>query len=970
MEPFRPLEIEKEISEYWDKLGLFEKIKKANEAGEKFFFLDGPPYMNGNPHMGHARTRAIRDPILKYQVMLGKDVNLQPGYDCHGLPIEIKVEEELGLKRKEDIWDYGAEKFIDICRTRALETVDVFTEFYKRFGMHWDFEHPYKTLDNSYISSSWAFFKKCEEDGLLYKGKASTAWCPRCQTALAGYEATDEYRDVTDDSVYVKFPLKERPGEFVLIWTTTPWTLPSNLGVTLNPKYEYCLVSVPRDEKWLMAKELVPQVMEACEIEDGDYEILEDSIKQGKELEGVGYEFILPDWIPENKEIEKEAPATHSILLGDFVTLEDGTGCVHTAPGHGLDDYSVGMKYGLPPFSPVGENGCYTKEGGKLEGVYVKKANPIVIEELENRGAIAGKQKITHRCAHCWRCKTPIITRASPQWFINVGKVKDLMISENKKVTWNPDWAGEKRFSNWIKEARDWCISRQRFWGIPLPIWECSCGAREVIGSFEELKEKAIEMPEGEPDLHVPYTNKIKLSCPDCQKEMTRVPDITDIWFESGAATWAGMNYPKEKEPFTKFFPMDFITEGLDQTRGWFYTLMLEGIIMFGKTPFKTVLMNEWVLDKKGDKMSKSLNNVTSPYEVMEKYGADITRFYLVSESEVWEKLKFNADDVKITFRLMNTLWNCYQFAKTYSEAGVVDIEGLRDFLKPEDKWILSRLASVEKLVKDGFDACLPFGASKAIEDFILNDLSRWYIKIIRDRTWVSATGEDKDAAIATLWYAIAKTARMIAPFAPFIAEYIHRDLEGGDSVFLSGWPEINFEIDASLEREMQFAKEIVEASNAARDEAGIKLRWPLDALTVDTKEKLETVREVIENMANVNEVAFSNKEPNAPVIKEFSSGRIMISKIRSPEAIQEGMLRDLLRQIQVMRKKEGLDVSEKIVLRFDGDEKLLKLIKKRETEIAQATGASAIELDKIDPKDLKSKTEIEGAQIFISYSK
>lgn len=972
MEPFKPTELEKEILEYWDRIDLFKLIQKKNNKGKKFFFLDGPPYVNGDPHMGHARTRAIRDPILKYNVMNGHNVRLQPGYDCHGLPIEIGVEEELGFKTKEEIESYGPEKFIDKCRARALHFVGIFNEFYKKLGMHWDFDNPYKTLDNDYISSSWTFFKRAEEKGLLYRGKATTAWCPRCQTALAGYEATDEYQDVSDFSIYVKFPVVGKPKEFILIWTTTPWTLPANLAVTVNPKYEYVRVLVG-DEKWIMAKELVKLVMKDCDIQK--YKI-EGMGVAGKELEGLEYEFVLSDLIPANKELKKKHPKLHTVLVGDFVTLEDGTGVVHTAPGHGQDDYSVGVKYGLPPFSPVGENGRYTEEGGILKGTYVKDADDIILDNLRGKEYLVAEKKIVHRYAHCWRCKTPIIYRASSQWFVNIGKIKDLMISENKRVNWVPDWAGEKRFQNWIEEARDWCVSRQRFWGIPLPIWECECSHYEVIGGFDELKEKAISMPDGKPDLHVPYTNKIKIKCKKCGKEMSRVPDITDIWFESGAATWASLNYPKDEKTFKELFPADFITEGLDQTRGWFYTLMCEGIVMFGKTPYESVLMNDWVLDKNGDKMSKSLGNVADPKDVINQYGADITRFYLLEEAQVWDKLKFNLENIKITYRLFNTLWNCYQFAKTYMAADnfdpkKFDVVDYEDLLKPEDRWILSRLITVTNEVTKNMEKYTPYEAVVLLDDFILNDLSRWYIKLIRDRTWVSAEGKDKQVAYLVLDKVLVELSRLMAPFAPFISEYIFKDLTGEESVFVSGWPEFDDKPDQKLEEGMNLTKEIVEAINAARSDAGIKLRWPVDEVVLIVKEGgVKELTNIIENMSNVKKIVFEQKEPKGDYVKkEFSSGLLFLNKGRSKETVEEGYVRDLMRQIQNMRKKEKLKVSEFVKLKIATDTKFGEVVKRFEGIIKNNTSSKEIKITEGKPSSSKVEFEVGGSKIWLDYN-
>ncbi|MBN2517421.1 MAG: isoleucine--tRNA ligase [Candidatus Altiarchaeota archaeon] len=980
MEPFKPLELEKEISGYWGKINLFKLTQERNRKGKKFFFLDGPPYVNGEPHMGHARTRAIRDPILKYRVMKGQNVRLQPGYDCHGLPIEVKVEEELGFRTKDEIISYGPEKFIEKCRERATHFVGVFNDFYKRMGLHWDFEHPYRTLDNDYISSSWAFFKEADKKGLLYRGKATTAWCPRCQTALAGYEATDEYKDVSDFSIYVKFPIVGKPKEFILIWTTTPWTLPANLAVTVNPKYEYVYVCVGY-EKWLMAKELVEKVMQDCGIEgyriSGPDEIAPSGVL-GKELEGLEYEYVLDDLVPANNQLRKDHKKLHTVLVGDFVTLEDGTGIVHTAPGHGQEDYSVGVKYGLPPFSPVGEDGKYTEEGGELKGIYVKDADDIVIENLERKGYLVAKKKIVHRYAHCWRCKTPIIYRASGQWFVSIEKIKDLIISENRKVNWVPDWAGEKRFQNWIEEARDWCISRQRYWGIPLPIWECECGHYEVIGGFDELRERAISMPKGEPDLHVPYTNKIKIKCGKCGEEMARVPDITDIWFESGAATWASLNYPKDKT-FKELFPVDFITEGLDQTRGWFYTLMCEGIVMFDKAPYLNVLMNDWVLDKNGDKMSKSLGNVVDPKDVMGQYGADIMRFYLLREVQVWDKLKFNLENVKIIYRLFNTLWNCYQFAATYTVADKFSPESLdvperRKSLRIEDRWVLSRLATVRGEVTKNLEAFTPYEAVVLLDDFILNDLSRWYIKLIRDRTWVTAPdGKDKTNAFLVLHKVLLDLSKLMAPFAPFISEYLFRALTGGESVFLSNWPESKEKPDKELEANMDLAKELVELINAARNDAGIKLRWPVEEVVLVTKEELKVkdVKGQIEMMSNVKEISFSKKEPKGDYVKkEFSVGVLFLNKKRSKESIEEGYVRDLIRQMQNMRKKENLKVSEFVVMKVSTDKEFATVVKKFQEEIKESTSASKVEVGEGKPSSFKEEVQIGERKVWIDYKK
>ncbi|RLG71619.1 MAG: isoleucine--tRNA ligase [Methanobacteriota archaeon] len=713
-------ELEKKILEYWGNIDLVHKIGFERRNSPKFYFLDGPPYMNNPPHLGHARTRAIRDSVLKYRVMRGYNVRLQPGFDMHGLPIEVRVEEMINSKSKRDIEKFGVERFIETCKRCAYEYQDRWTTFYQKFGLHMDIENPYLTLNNDYIEASWFFFKKAKEKNLLYRGKGTVAWCPRCETPLSGYEATDEYLDVSDPSIYIKFPLGNSGRESLLVWTTTPWTLPGNVAIAINPKFEYVKLGVG-EEVWIVAQPAIPRLGEELpQLSDG--KVLE--VFPGSKLLGLRYHHPLTPKIPAHKKLAEKNPNLHTVVAADFVSAEEGTGCVHIAPGHGPEDYTLGLKENLPIFSPVDERGVFTDEAGDYKGLYVKNADPLIIRDLEEYNSLVYEGRIRHRYPHCWRCKSPLIYRASDQWFISIDPIKDQMLKANREILWVPPWAGSKRFHDWIVNARDWCISRQRYWGIPLPIWMCtnnSCSHWVVLSSLEEIKEKTRRLPLGEVDLHKPWLDRVVLTCPKCGSDMKRVPDVADVWFDSGASSWASLGYPKRKDEFEKWFPVDFITEGLDQTRGWFYTLLVEGIIAFDQTPYRTVLMNEFVLDERGERMSKSLGNVVDPLEIMDQFGADTTRFYLVSEAAAWDKIKVSRKSLENTGRMINILWNVYKFTTIYmsldrytpqSPGG----EGLR----LEDRWILSKVNTLVGDVTEAFEKLYLHQAARALREFIV----------------------------------------------------------------------------------------------------------------------------------------------------------------------------------------------------------------------------------------------------------
>ncbi|MEM7825762.1 MAG: isoleucine--tRNA ligase, partial [Candidatus Aenigmatarchaeota archaeon] len=609
-------EKEEQILKFWEEKRIYERLKELRKEGKKFFFLDGPPYATGSIHVGTAFNKVIKDCFLRFFRMQDLNVWDQPGYDCHGVPIENKVEKKLEFKSKKDIESFGIENFIKECKKFATQFIDTMSNQFKNLGVWMDWKNPYLTLTNDYIEGAWFTFKKAFEKGLLYKGSYPVHVCPFCQTVVAYNEI--EYAKVTDTSVYVKFKVKNKENEFLLIWTTTCWTLPSNTGVMVKPDAEYARVKV-EDEIFIIAKQLVENVLNKVGIKD--FEILE--VLKGKDLEGLRYEPPLKGSFPF---IEKLENAFRVVLSDQFVTLEEGTGLVHTAPGHGQEDYKIGLETGLPAVSPVKMDGTYDETCGEYSGIFVKDADKKIIEELRKRGLLFHEEKITHDYPLCWRCDSPLLLILASQWFFRVTGIREKLLKENEKIKWVPDWA-KQRFKNWLESLGDWPISRQRYWGIPLPIWVCeNCENVKVIGSIKELP----FVPE---DLHKPYVDKILLDCEKCGKKMKRVPDVLDVWFDSGVAPWASLGYPGKKELFEKMFPADFILEGPDQIRGWWNSLLITSVMTFDKASFKSVLFHGFVLDVHGLKMSKSVGNIVTTEEVIEKYGRDVLRLYYLLSS-------------------------------------------------------------------------------------------------------------------------------------------------------------------------------------------------------------------------------------------------------------------------------------------------------------------------------------------------
>jgi len=946
-------EEEQKVLEFWKRQGIYEKAKAMRRNAKKFYFLDGPPYATGYIHIGTAMNKIFKDFYIRFFRMSGFNVRDQPGYDTHGLPIENKVEKNLNFKSKADIEKFGIEKFNRECKKFAMEFIDVMNSQFANMGVWMDWNNPYLTLTNEYIEGVWFTFKKGFEKGLLYKDNYSVHVCPHCETAVAYNEI--EYAQKTDPAIYVKFPVAGRK-EYFVIWTTTPWTIPSNTGIMAKPDADYAKVKVGEDIL-IIAKQLVEGVMKKV---GHSYEII--ATVKGKDLEGIKYEHPLKDLFPFLKNLKN---AHRVVLSSQFVTLDEGTGLVHTAPGHGQEDYKVGKENGLPAISPLKMDGRFNENSGKYSGIFAKDADQMIIQELKDRNMLLHEEKITHEYPLCWRCDSPLLMMAVPQWFFRVTKIRGRMIEENKKINWVPDWAGQ-RFQNWLESLGDWPISRQRYWGIPLPIWVCGkCKNVTVVGSAAELPKKL-------KDLHRPYIDEVSLKCKKCNGVMKRIPDVLDVWFDSGCSSWAPLGYPKNKKLFKKLWPVDFVLEGPDQIRGWWNSSMINTIIAFNKKPYNSILFHGFVMDAHGNKMAKSKGNIVNPEDVVEKYGRDVLRFYFLSGAP-WDDYFFKWEDVDEINRSFVVVRNTFNFVKTY-----VGKAGKQKGLKKEDKWILFKLNT---LIQNCTAANKTYNAqrsSKHIMEFILNDFSRWYIKIIRDRVKPTYDGKDKNAAFFTL-YTVTKTlAQLLAPHCPFLAEEIYQNIvlklgKEKESVHLCDWPKPSKLADRRLEVEMEAAKKIVEACQMLRQKAGIKLKWPVRNvyLVSDRKEVKDAVgdlEEILLSMCNCKNMKVVKKLPDMTEA-EFELGKIGIDSKLDAGLMEEAMIRELVREIQSLRKKNGFNVKESIHLTLNSDSETNDVLKKYEKDLRKEVGASKIFVGKLQGKH-GEMMEFEGKKISIQFDR
>ena len=866
---YEPLKLEEKIENHWKENKIFEKYLKKD--GKKWYWLDGPPFTSGEVHIGTALNKVIKDAVLRYMTMRGYAPRRQPGWDMHGLPIEVRVESELKIKNKKDIENkIGVNIFIDKCKEFAIRNMERMQEQFINLGVWLDWDNPYMTINKEYMEAEWWSFKRAWEKDLLARDLRVIHWCPRCETALAEHEIRGEYRMVKDPSVFVKFKLKNKENEYIVIWTTTPWTLPANIAVCVHPDFIYAKLKVSfkgKEEYWIMAKNMANIVLSSFGVK---FEIVEETT--GRDLEGVKYEHPFLNEMPSQKTFKN----AHIVILGDHVTLEEGTGCVHTAPGHGEEDFEVGKLYNLPAYSPLDSRGRFTE--GEWKEMFVKDADPLIVESLKKKELLIKFVEIEHKYPFCWRCGSPLIFLATKQWFLRVSKIKEDIIRENEKVEWIPGWAA-KRYVNGVENVGDWCVSRQRYWGVPLPVWVCEkCGKQIVIGSIQELKEKSTEEIEIH-DLHRPSIDPVQLRC-DCGGVMKRVGDVLDVWLDSGSAPWASLGYPEKKDLFEKLFPADFIVEGHDQITKWFYSQQAASVITFDTVPYRKVQMHGFTLDEKGEAMHKSKGNAIPPEEVIEKYGRDTFRFYLLWAVAPWEDIRVSWEKIQSVNRMLKILWNVYKFSTTYMVLDNFDPEtkygDIEAHLRIEDRWMLSKINSLTKDLLGVWDTFYFHKITRPLYDFIVDDLSRWYIKLVRSRTWIEKDDPDKRAAYFVLCHALKTLSKLMAPITPYISEAVFTNMENKESVHLTDYPKYEERlIDSELNEQMNITRKIVESTAFARQKAEIKLRWPVSEIVIDSddegiKKAIEQFEDILLEQTNSKKIVLEKREFQYKLIPNY----------------------------------------------------------------------------------------------------
>ena len=852
------VEREKEILNFWKENKIFEKSIESRKDGEVFTFFDGPPTANGKPHIGHILTRVVKDIIPRYKTMKGYKVLRKAGWDTHGLPVELEIEKKLGISGKPQIENYGVEPFIKECKDSVFTYESLWRKMSDRVGFWADMDNPYVTYHNSYIESVWWALKQIWDKGLLYKGHKIVPYCPRCGTSLSSHEVAQGYKDVKDKSAFAKFLIKGTTNEFLLAWTTTPWTLPSNVALTVNADENYVKVSL-NGEKYILAEALVSKVFG----EDEKPEIIEKY--KGEQLKGLEYEPLF-DYA---KDIVKDKKAYY-VVCDSYVTLTDGTGIVHCAPAFGEDDSRVGKANDLPFVQLVDEEGKFLPQVTDWAGVFVKDADEGIIKKLKAENKLLKAENYEHSYPFCWRCDTPLLYYARDTWFIAMTKVRDMLVKNNNTVNWMPDNIKQGRFGNFLENVIDWGLSRERYWGTPLPIWECSCGHREAVGSIDQLKSMSCDCPD-DIELHKPYIDKVHLNCPKCNNKMTRVTEVIDCWFDSGCMPFAQWHYPFEnKEIFDQNFPADFISEAIDQTRGWFYTLMAISTLLFDKAPYKNVIVLGHVQDKDGKKMSKHKGNVVDPWAVLDKQGADAIRWYFYINSSPWLPNRFYEEAVNEGQRkFMGTLWNTYAFFVLYANIDNFDPNNYTleyDKLQPMDKWILSKLNSLIKFIDEGLDNYKLTETSRAMSEFV-DELSNWYVRRSRERFWGKDMPQDKVNAYMTLYTVLVTLTKLSAPFTPFIAESIYQNLvcnvskDQPESVHLCDFPTYDEKlIDKKLEEDMDSVLSIVVAGRAGRNTANIKNRQPIGNMFVKSNNNLDNMFiNIIKEELNIKNIEFKD---------------------------------------------------------------------------------------------------------------
>ena len=992
--------IEKDVASLWKEKNVIKKNFDMNQNGEYFTFYDGPPTANGKPHVGHILTRVMKDIIPRYKVMKGYKVIRKAGWDTHGLPVELEIEKKLGISGKEQIEAYGVEKFVKECKESVFKYVSMWEQMTEQIGYWVDMENPYVTYHNPYIESVWWALKQMWDKGLLYEGHKVMPYCPRCGTALSSHEVAQGYKDVKDLTCIAKFKVVGEDNKYILAWTTTPWTLPSNLALCVNKSYTYIEANVG-DEVYILAKDLADKVL------GEEYEVIKEF--KGTELLGMKYEQLMPFAKVEGKAFE--------VIHGDYVTLTDGTGIVHIAPAYGEDDSLVAKANGITFINLVDKEGKFVNEVTPWAGKFVKKCDESICKWLEENNKLFKSERHLHSYPHCWRCDTPLLYYPKESWFVAMTKLRDNLLKNNNTINWFPDNIRTGRFGKFLENVIDWGISRDRYWGTPLPIWKCECGHKECIGSIEELKQKGINVPD-DIELHKPYIDGVHLRCEKCGKEMVREKEVIDCWFDSGSMPFAQLHYPFEnQELFEKNYPAQFISEAVDQTRGWFYTLLAISTAIFDRAPFENCIVLGHVLDKKGLKMSKSKGNVVDPFEVLATQGADATRWHFYTASAPWLPTRFSTDDVgEASRKFLSTLWNVYSFYVLYADIDNFNPLKYSDFVSDNviDKWIMSKLNTLIKDVDNKLNSYDITGAALQIEDFT-DSLSNWYVRRNRSRYWSEELTDDKIGAYVTLYRVLVTLSKVAAPFVPFITEEIYQNLvvnldsSAEESIHLCNWPKVDEgAINKELEKEMDLAYTIVKLGRSARNGANIKNRQPLSSMLVSVASLPKYYGDIVKDELNVKAIELGADlsehvnfeiKPNLPVLgkaygkmipairKEIASKNQMelAQKIKAggvevinvdgteielnsenllvtmqglegyafagegeigvlldthitEELKEEGHVREILSKIQNMRKESGFEVADKITLYVANNDMLIDVIKKFEDTIKKET--------------------------------
>jgi len=1031
MQKYDPLKQEPEILKFWKDKRIYEKAKEKNKGKKKFYFLDGPPYTSGKVHLGTAWNKSLKDMVLRYKRMQNFDVWDRAGYDMHGMPTEQGTEKKLGIKNKDEIPKFGVAKFVKACKDFAVSNMKLMNQDFIRIGTWMDFENAYQSVKNEYMEGEWWLIKKAHENKRLYEGEKTMHWCAACATSLAKHEL--EYKVVNESSIFVKFALKDKKNEYLIVWTTTPWTIPFNLGVMANPNLDYIKAKV-ENETWIVAKALAGVLISG--LLNKKFSILEEF--KGDKLLGLKYTHPFEDDFPKLKELSEKNPKVHTVVLSEeYVDTSAGSGLVHMAPGCGPEDYEIGHKNGIPPFNTLTEHGKFDENSGIFSGLNAKKDDKKITEEIKKKGFLLAETEVEHDYAHCWRCKNPVIYRTTIQWFFRIEDLKERMRKLNKNIKWVPDFAGSRNFDNWLANLRDNGITRQRYWGTPLPIWKCrKCNDFTVVGSIGELKKLAGNIPE---DLHKPWIDEVTIKC-KCGHKKERIPDILDVWIDAGSASWNCLDFPRRKDLFDKLYPADFILEGIDQIRGWFNLLFVASMVAMNNKSFNSVYMHGFINDAQGRKMSKSLGNYIQPHEVIDKYGADTLRYYMISSANPGIDLNYNFDDMKIKYRNLTILWNLHNYLIDLANNANINPKNLKigkNDILIEEKYIFSKLNFTIKEATKLFDEYRLNEIPLLIEDLFLK-LSRTYIQLTRDKI----SGKDKKAVLYTVYNVLIGTLKIFAPVAPFITEKIYQNLQKEfdlkeESIYFYEWPKCNEKIiNKELEDEMDYTSEILQTILALREKIQFGIRWPLQEVIIVTKDEktikaVKLLRDVIKKQTNIKELDvkqsldgiklsikadysklgpdFGNKAPQiiaklssetpetilahiekegkyalnigkekinivkehlivtrkvpAPYIEgSFKNGFVYLNKEIDEELEAEGYSRELMRRVQELRKKAGLQKKDRITLFIKTDEELKDIFNNFYSAIKEKVGASTLKISELNPSkkhELTSKEKV-----------